>query len=331
MHTTTEKLVATLLLLVGLAAPLQAAEHIKLKNGTVLSGRATAYDSQKKSLTFRTDSGEVQNYTLDQLDEQSVYYVNASLVAKDSGKGQLQLANLARDIGLYAHAARRYGYAEKADPTLKSQVEQERVLLRSQAADYCMKNARDAVGKNDIKGAEKWLTLLIEKLPNEPQADEAAALLEKHYAKERDARDDALERDLSAQLEQDLKKGKQHYDRMITRTKDGLTAKNSGKSASLWKSAIDDGQVVLKELDRLAKKYPSDPKVQDGVPKYRKLTIDQMVDAHLHLASNYTIKSSLNKALEETNAALALDPENAQAVAQRARIEQAASEGFDLF
>ena len=55
-----------------------------------------------------------------------------------------------------------------------------------------------------------------------------------------------------------------------------------------------------------------------------------MVDAHLHLASQYTVNSSYKKAIKETNAALALEPNNAQALAQRARIEQASSEGLGL-
>jgi hypothetical protein len=115
---------------------------------------------------------------------------------------------------------------------------------------------------------------------------------------------------------------------MIERTKQGLTARNSSKSESLWKNAIDDGEVVLKEIDRIAKKYPDDPKVQDGAVKYRQLTIDQMVEVHLHLASQYTTNSSLKAALKEANKALALDPKSGQALAARARIEQASNEGL---
>jgi hypothetical protein len=55
-----------------------------------------------------------------------------------------------------------------------------------------------------------------------------------------------------------------------------------------------------------------------------------MVDLHLHLASHHTVKSSYKDAMKEANAALALDPKNAQALAARARIEQASSEGLGL-
>jgi len=314
--------------LAALAAPSAGQEKIKLKSGKVVSGRATAYDSEKEVLSFRTDDGQDMNYAMDQLDSRSVYLVYSSVIPKDNGKGQLQLANFARDAGLYEHAARRYGYAEQADPKLEADVERERDVLRQKAADYCLTNARAAQAKGDAKEAQKWLAIILERLPNSPQAAEAASMVEQGYAREANARDDALEVEHAELLQKDLKKGKAAYDSMIERTRQGLTARNSSKSESLWKNAIDDGEVVLKEIDRLAKKYPDDPKVQDGAVRYRQLTIEQMVEVHLHLASQYTTSSSLKNAMKQANAALALDPKNGQALAARARIEQASNEGL---
>jgi hypothetical protein len=330
MNATRKATLARLALGFLLAAPLAAADHVKLKDGKALKGRTTGYDAERKVLSFRTEDGKELQLGLDQLDQRSVYMVNSSLVPKDSGKGQLQLANYARDVGLYAHAGRRYEYAEKADPTLKAEIDRERGLGRKLAADACMKNARDAIAKKDIKDAEHWLALVVQKLPNEPQAAEAADLLEQHYLKERGARDDALEREHSELLQGELKKGKELYDRMLERTRDGLTAKNSGKAQDLWEGAIKDGEAVLKEIDKVAKKHADDPRVQEGAAKYRELTRDQLVDAHLHLASDATINSSYKEALKHTNAALSLAPDNQRALAQRARIQQASSEGLGL-
>ncbi len=315
-------------LLAALAATSAASEQIKLKDGKIVSGRATAYDPERKVLSFRTDAGQDMKYAMDQLDSRSVYLVYSSVIPKENGKGQLQLANFARDAGLYRHAARRYEYAEAADPALKTVVESERAVLRQRAADACMANARAAQAKGDTKEAQKWLALLLEKLPNEPQAVEAAAMVEATYAREANARDDALEKEHEELLQKDLKKGKQHYDSMIERTREGLTARNTSKSTSLWEGAINDGEVVLKEIDRIEKKYPDDPRVQEGAARYRQLTVEQMVEVHLHLASQYTTSTSLNNALKEANKALALDPKNEQALAARARIEQASNEGL---
>jgi len=81
-------------------------------------GTATSYDEVAKVLHFKIDGGEAMMYTLDELDKRSVYLVHSSVISKDNGQGQLGLANFARDIGLYAHSARRYEYAEAADPSL---------------------------------------------------------------------------------------------------------------------------------------------------------------------------------------------------------------------
>ena len=315
-------------LLAALAVPSAAQEKIKLKTGKVVSGRATAYDADKQILSFHTEDGQDVQYKLDDLDSRSVYLVYASVIPKDNGKGQLQLANFARDAGLFEHAARRYGYAEAADPSLKPQVDSARTDLRNRAADYCLKNARAAQAKGDAREAQKWLDIVLQRLPNSPQAAEAASLVEQNYAREANARDDALEAEHAELLQKDLKKGKERYDSMIERTRKGLTARNESQSAKEWENAIDDGEVVLKEIDKVAKKYPDDPQVQEGAERYRALTTEQMVDLHMHLASQYTTNSSFKKAMKEVNEALALDPQNPDALAQRARIEQASNEGL---
>jgi hypothetical protein len=297
---------APIALLLVLAAPAGASGNLKLKDGTVLSGRATAYDDQRKELAFRTDDGREQTFKLDQLDQRSVYMLNNGQVPKDSGEGQLHLANFARDIGLYAHAGRHYDDALKADPSLKPEIDKQRAVARSLAADYCLKTAQAAIAKNNFTEAERYLNVMVQKLPDEPQTEQARAILDQRYAAEHNARDDQLELQHAELLQGDLKKGKGLYDRMIARTKDGL----------------------MKEIDRLEKKYADDPKIQDGAAKYRKLTTDQMIELHLHIATNYTISTSYNEALRQANAALALDPNNANALAQRARIEQAATEGL---
>ncbi len=320
-----------LALTLALVAQDPGSGHIKLKDGTILHGRATAYDDQKKVLSFRTDDGKNETFTLDQLDQRSVYMVNTSLIPNDNARGQLQLANYARDIGLYAHAARRYGLAEKADPSLKPDIDKQRVILRKEAAEWCMKNAQAAQAKGDTQEAEKWLTILVQKLPNEPQGEQAAAMLEQTYAKQRDAKDDELEREHAALIQGDAKHAKMLYDRMIKRSQDGLTARSSS-SEGLWNGAIADGKAVLKEIDRLQKKYADDPKVQEGAAKYRALTISQMIDVYMHLSSMYTVSTSYNKALSAANSALALDPKSEVALSQRARIEQASSEsGLNIF
>jgi len=324
----THKLRSTLaaLALVLLTVPTVASESIKLKNGKVVRGSATAYDGEKQILSFQIDGGELMKYPLDQLDGRSVYLVYSSVIPKDNGKGQLQLANLARDAGLFEHAGRRYLYAEQADPKLKPDVERERAKGRSMAAAFCLKNAKEAAIKGDTKESEKWLNILLDRLPNERQATEAATLVEASYAKTRATKEAKIEAELTEELQREIKKGKASFESMVDDTQKGLTARNESQSERLWKSALKSGEVVLKECDRLLKEYGTDPRVQEGVAKYRQLTTDQLIETNLHLASKAMTQSSLKEATRYCNAALALDPRSGEALSMRARVEQAANE-----
>lgn len=310
-----------------LASGLQASEHIKLQDGTVLDGDAIDYDEATKVVTFRLRTGREVTYPLDQLNQQSVYQVTHSKVDKGNAEGQLKLANYARDIGLYAHAARHYRQAIAADPAIQPRVDAEAVVLRRKAAEYCMDNAKKAVERNDFRDAEKWLTTLIGKLPNEPEAEQAEQILDRYYASTRAKKQEEIEEKVPA-LKEELKDGKRYYDGLVEKTKEGLMQSRTGsKSVSNWESAVSDGEKALKELDKVSKKY-ADGATQETLAGYRRMVVDQIVETQMHLASQYMTRSSYNKAASEVNHALALDPANESALSMRSRIEAASSEGF---
>ncbi|MCY2959380.1 MAG: hypothetical protein NTY35_04380 [Planctomycetota bacterium] len=309
-----------------LALPAGAAT-LKLKNGTTVTGKVSRYDATAKTLYVTTDAGKDEQYRIDQLDARSSYLVNASLVPPDDAGKQLQVANFARDAGLYSHAVRRYGIAAKLDPTLKATVDTEMTKLKRMAAEECMKNARAAVAKGDFADAEKWLTVLIEKLPDEPEAKEAAAALENHYAKTRSEKMAAADKKASDALKRDIEKGKKQYAEMVDKTKKGLQARGDSLAKGLFNGALTDGKAVMGLIDDLEKKY-DDPQTRESTASYRTVVIGQMVEVHLHMASLETVKSDYRGALKEVNAALALDPKNASALAARARIEEASSQGW---
>jgi tetratricopeptide (TPR) repeat protein len=303
-------------------------DTIRLKDGSTLKGYATAYDDNAKVLTFRTEDGKDRRLTLADLNTLSVYQVTQSTIPKDNAKAQLQLANYARDTGLYAHALRHYGYAEKADPSLKGEIDKERAVLRQKAADFALANARAALAKGDHREAKSWLTKIIEKLPDEPQAAEASKLLQEMLSIEKVDTQLARTRENQQDLESDLARSKKLYEDMQRKTRDGLTSRSGGTQATnTWQSALDDGERGLKEIDKLEKKY-TDPRSREVLASYRSAFTAQMVELRLHRASVWTTRSSYNRALDEVNQALALDPKNQQALEARSRIEVASSRGF---
>jgi len=309
-----------------LAAAAGAADYVKLKDGTLIKGEAVSFDDATKTLTFKMEDGTTRGFNIEELDKRSVYLVNQSRVPKDDATKQIRIGNLARDTELFAQALKHYGLAEQADPARKPEIDQERATLRQLAAAYGMKKAQDAIAKRDMPEAEKWLLKIVDKVPDEPQAKEAAAILEQHYTKTREEREAKAEAKASEQLRKDLQPGKKNYEDMVKKTQQGLTTKTTGsKSTSAWESAINDGERALALLDKLNKKY-TDPATRETLSGYREMVVNQMVDVHLHLASALTTRSSYNKALAEVNQALALDPKNERALSARVRVEQAAAE-----
>jgi tetratricopeptide (TPR) repeat protein len=315
----------TALLFVALAAAPVSAATLKLKNGQSVQCKVVAYDAPAKTLRVRLEDGREARYTLDQLDARSVYLVNSSLVPKDDAKALLQVANFARDAGLYAHAVRRYGEALKLDPSLKATIDQEMISLKRGAAAMCMENARAAVTQNDLKEAEKWLTILVKKLPDEPEGKQASAMLDNYYEQNRTKQVAAADEKATDAIKKDVANGKKHFEQMVEKSKRGLQAEGNSQSEALFRAAIVDGKAVMKEIDRIEKKY-DDPDLREKVSAYRKIAIDQLVEVHMNLASRQCVQSDYRGGLNSVEAALALDPKNESALAMRARIEEYSSQ-----
>jgi cell division septum initiation protein DivIVA len=206
-----------------LAAPsLRAQDVLKLTDGTVLRGRATRYDEASRTVTFVTDDGATRSLAIDKLDRLSAYKIAKARAPETDAQGQLKIANFARDAELYRYALRHYDNARKADPSLAPTIDKELATLRREAADYCMRNAQDSLAKNDSAGAEKWLTLMVEKLPNETQSAQAAGMLDQLYAKNHAAKVQKVEQSTPDLIKSELADGKKSYDSMIEKIRFGL-------------------------------------------------------------------------------------------------------------
>jgi len=322
----------TLLALAGAAlAAAPAEERVQLKSGQWLVGTAKGYDETTKLVAWVDESGQTRTIHVDELDPRSAYRVANSRAKDADAETLIRIGNFARDIELFAHAARHYHDAVDKDPKVQAQVDEQVVTLKRRAAEFCVRNAKEAWARGDAKETEKWLSTLVTKLPDEPEAKEAQRLLAEHYAKTHAAQDDEYEDQYKNILETDLKTGKRHYDNMLEKIETALTSDSGSKSKSTLASAYKDGEGALKELDKVQKKLAKDDpstELSELFDGYRKIVKDHMVEAQLHLASFYTASTSYQQALKEVNKALALDPGNQEVLAARARIETAASRGW---
>jgi len=315
----------TAVLVFALAAAPVSAATLKLKNGQSFECKVLSYDAPAKTLHVRLPDGKETQYTLDQLDARSAYLVNSSLVPKDDAKKIFMVANFARDAGLYAHAVRRYGEALKLDPSMKPAIDKEMTILKHEAAGFCMQNARAAVGKSDYKEAEKWLKILVQKLPDEPEAKQASAMLDNYYESNRAKDMAAADAKATGEIQKDVAKGKKLYASMVEKSKQGLQAEGNSQSESLFQAAIVDGKAVLKEIERLEKKY-TDPQQREKLSGYRKIATDQLVEVYMNLANRECVKSDYHGAMNSVEQALAIDPQNESALSMRSKVAEYSSQ-----
>jgi hypothetical protein len=301
------------------------ADSIRLKDGTHVKGHATAYDEALKVLSWEDEAGKDREFKLEELDQRSSYRVLKSQVPKDSGKGQLQLANFTRDIEFFAHAVRHYGYAEAADPSLKPEIDKQIEVLKARAAKWGMQRAQECADKKDIKGAEKWLTKIITKLPDSPEAAEAKTILDNYYARVHAERTAEVDAKAQEAFEKGLAKGKKAYQDMLDKNHKALKSPKGGSPAVKgWENAIKDGERAMREIDNFEKKNSGYTEILN---EYRDAVNEQMFEIYLHLANHWATRSSYNKALVQVNNILAVDPKNEQALSMRNRIQEASSRG----
>lgn len=318
-----------LLACVLIVAP-AAAATLKLKDGTRVECKVRSYDPATQTLHVTTADGAQASYTMAQLDGRSVYQVNSSLIPTNDAKAQLLAANFARDAGLYAHAARRYATVVKLDPSMQAAVETERTKLKRSAAESCMTSAQTAIASGNITEAEKWLKLLVEKLPGEPEAERASAMLDQHYDRQRADKMAKADAKASAELQREVAGGRKRFEQMVEKSRKGLQARGNSQAETLFRDALSDGKAVLADIDEIERRHAT-PEVKEKAPEYRRVVTDQMVELHLHLASQLATRTDYKGAQREVNQALSLDPRNEAALSMRARIEDYASEGLGWF
>ncbi len=312
--------------LVAILAGVSLAETLVLGDGTQLAGKATHYDSTTETLTWELETGTSRDVKLGEMRQSSAYRVLKGQVPKESGEGQLQLANFARDIEYFAHSVRHYENALKADPSLQSRVDAEIETLKSRAAQWGMARAQEAITKRDIHKAEEWLTKIVTKVPDTPEAKQAQAMLDEYYDKVHDQRTAEADREHEEVLQKGLAGAKKAYDDMVEANKKGLTDEKAGsKAVKSFEAAIKHGERAMRDLASFEKKNPTG--YGELLPTYNKAVNDQLIEVNLNLATHWATRNSYNKALGYANKALAIDPQNEQAMNLRNRIIDASSRG----
>lgn len=302
-------------------------QSLSLADGSIVRGILRSDDGL--SISLELSNGATQTIAYDDLAPRSIYRLKKARVSKDDGAGLIELANYTRDNGLYAYSKRHYQEALAADPGLRPQLEQEVSKLRDTAGDDLLDRARTALKAGDTKEAEKQLSRIISELPNEPSAATARTMMSDLAAQSESKR---VEREQNPKVDagataQVLEPARKRYDRAVEENRKGLMASAASSQAGKhFEKAVNEGSKGRDLIVNASKKHSQDAGFAESARGLDGQLVEVMVTANLNLAGMSMSRSSFNKALDEVNQALLLDPQSAEALALRGRIQSASAD-----
>lgn len=312
-----------------LASPASGQDQVVTLKGEVIKGKIVDDDGHRVQIKPEGDGAMITlSYT--KLSVDTLYVLKAAKVQKDNGFSQLDFANWCRDHGLFDDARHHYQAAVDAKADLEPIVKEQMGLLRVYAVRDLMKEARELQGKGDMVGAEKIIVRVVKEFPNEREADAARVMLE-HIARSPKAKGSPAV--LNAQImgietHRQYEKASHHLDAATHMIQRGLAAtKYQSQAIHFFEQAISEAGHGLKEAQQIDKKAVQHSEVSAEIEKLEQGLGEQIIQAHLHTADMWFMASSFNKANEEAQKVLAIDPDNAEAKNLQTRIQDAKADG----
>ncbi len=302
----------------------QRQRYIYMRSGKSYKGVVQRDDGQ--TLVLTTVGGNELSLSYEDLAPRTVYALRQAKIAPSDFEGQLEIANYARDHELYGYARRHYERALRADSSRAQEVEREIATLRRQASEAELERAREALARRDTRAARKHLSNLMEEFPGEPAADAAVALFEEEFAVEREQQ--LNERALRDQeVARALEPAQRHLDRATEHVRSGLkNARKQTQAIHSYEDAVSSAKRSYSLLVRLEKRSSTGPELRSAIAQMKEEVKEFGVAAYVHAARAYLVRGSHYNAIESANAALAIDPNNAEARSIRRRAEEDLSE-----
>jgi hypothetical protein len=324
-----------LLLLACLALPClaQGPRTFQLKDGSKLNAEIVAVKDGAAELRVHIGGGTtVTTRRLDEFDPRSAYQLMLSATAPDDIEGQVKLVEYAVDHGLFAAArdAMRRARAAAKDRRLPPDVE---ARLVDRSVDALDRLLTQMIGQGKVQDAEVILQRILQTETPRVTDERKRAFVDKHEQAVEAARGRVkAERAQRAQdaAEQARKKQVDAFERELAKANDqrkkGLLAgKEQSAAKEHFSRAVRISADVAGDIDRLGNKKDADPTLVSDLKQVKQEAEDMQVSCLLHTASVDLVRGSFNSAMGHVNRALAIHPENQQALAMRARIEVAAN------
>ena len=323
-------LALTLLAVFGSGDPVT----LVLKGGDHLRAEVLEQKENRVHLRVPTQWGHYSVWRdLDDFQPHSAYRALAELAAQDNADDRLRLARFAASHDLVYVAQRELRLARQlaGDESLHQDLERD---IAARGARALEKLFRSALKRGDLRKAKRLLNELIIRYPDSNQAAHKEGLRVEYEQAEKAAADERRRASLArkqAQLERHreakLRPIRGRLERAVRDNRQGLlSSKSFSKAHGLFQRAIHGFEAVTKDADKLLKNKTNDVAFVREVSELRQRAVAATQEALLNAASVCLVRGQFARALGHANRVLALDPENGNARAMRARIETAANE-----
>jgi len=325
------------LLVVDAAAEQEELIHLKggrFYHGVVLSSTPTTLTGKVKNA-----DGVYETHTVpaEECDDYFFYGVRNRHIGKDA-KARIELAKWCVDHDMFSRAKAQMDQARAADPKVVEEfMTNEFPKIKEGLAAKLLKAGQRSLKRSSPKNALKYASLILTKFEGtkavagaEKLADEAQSRIDAKQEKQRahrrrtaEAKEAAKTKTTSDQrdkilapIEKLIDQGEEHNTR-------GLKAKGLSDSKGQFETAASRFESAVKRCDTALQGELGETGTK-AIQEARANAVAGGISAYLNLAHTYSARGSYKKATDYCNAALALDPNNAEAKSARAQISTTA-------
>ena len=332
------------LLVLGLAPLASAQDVIETQSGRTFEGEVLSDDGT--AVEIKTNAGATMKVPYEQLTDATQYRLLRKRMGT-SAEDNLEIAQWCMDKTMYKEAKRHFKMALDADASMADEINAAVAKARTQASRELLQRAKNLQTEGRTKDARNILSIIVQELPLEPAAEEAAKMLAadteqrksttlvRRRGKEPPTGHDGTVpvRDNGEPFSDDARflfaDVLKAYSAMLDFTHKGLVA--GGRSGIKdFEKALKEGDKARKAVDKIRPKGPSDDEIAEAIERSDMRIEEAIVEARLRMADEYLLRNTYNKAGDVIRAGLADYPDNTALRNGMERVTAAASSGEGL-
>jgi hypothetical protein len=339
-------LLAACLASLALAASVAAQDRIETSSGQAYEGKVLSDDGT--TVEFETSAGMTLKLPYENLTLTTRYRLRSARTPSDA-VAQADFAEWCVEQTLYREAGRHFRAALAADAGMAAELNARVAKARTTAAKELLDRAQalQAAGRED--DSRKILSTIVQELPLEDAAKQAASLLaadnaeRKQAAFVRKSKPKGGAPDVPEGERAKRKSGEEFSDEaratfaavikayfdMLDHTHEGLVNNSQSGAIDDFEKALKDGEKLRKETDKVAPKCEQDEELIEALALVKERYEDAVVDCRIHLADAYMLRNSYNQAAEAVNHGLAEFSENPRLAQAKERVTAAATSDDD--